>query len=171
MTSLVAYLFRCKRANLARDLLTATRRSRAPLTTLLVGSATVYLMVDAGQIALLARVLSSGGKVIYASLYPAVAFLGGMAFGQGLPGDFLLSQMQVGIAPLLGIPLMLLVGIVTVVTMGPPNALKPTQISYAASLANVKGKDGEIFRICLPWQILQLVVTAILAVVLVFFWK
>ncbi|PYU31769.1 MAG: hypothetical protein DMG31_11560 [Acidobacteria bacterium] len=171
VTSLVAYLFRCKRANLAKDLLTATRRSRAPLTTLLVGSATVYLMVDAGQIALLARVLSSGGKLIYASLYPAVAFLGGMAFGQGLPGDFLLSQMQVGIAPLLGIPLMLLVGIVTVVTMGPPNALKPTQISYAASLANVKGKDGEIFRICLPWQILQLVVTAILAVVLVFFWK
>jgi len=66
---------------------------------------------------------------------------------------------------------MLLVGIVSVVTMGPPNALKPTQISYAASLANVKGKDGEIFRICLPWQLLQLAVTAILAVVLVFFWK
>jgi L-lactate permease len=72
---------------------------------------------------------------------------------------------------MLGIPLSLLVGIVTVVTMGPPNALKPTQISYAASLANVKGKDGEIFRICLPWQVLQLVVTAILAVILVFFWK
>jgi lactate permease len=171
VTSLVAYLFACKRANFAKDLLTATRRSRAPLTTLLVGSATVYLMVDAGQIAQLGRVLSSGGKLVYASLYPGVAFLGGMAFGQGLPGDFLLSRMQVPIAPMLGIPLMLLVGIVTVVTMGPPNALKPTQISYAASLANVKGKDGEIFRICLPWQVLQLVVTAILAVILVFFWK
>jgi lactate permease len=171
VTSLVAYLFRCKRAHLGKDLVTATRRSRAPLTTLLVGSATVYLMVDAGQIALLGRVLSSGGKILYASLYPAVAFLGGMAFGQGLPGDFLLSQMQVRIAPMLGIPLMLLVGIVTVVTMGPPNALKPTQISYAASLANIKGKDGEIFRICLPWQILQLVVTAILAVILVIVWK
>ena len=43
-----------------------------------------------------------------------VAFLGGMAFGQGLPGDFLFSRMQVRIAPMLGIPLMLLVGIVTV---------------------------------------------------------
>ncbi len=53
--------------------------------------------------------------------------------------------MQVRIAPRLGIPPMLLVGIVTVVTMGPPNALKPTQSSHAASLANVKGKDGEIF--------------------------
>jgi lactate permease len=171
VTSLVSYLFRCKRANFAKDFLTATRRSRAPLTTLLVGSATVYLMVDDGQIALLGKVLASGGKLIYAALYPGVAFLGGMAFGQGLPGDFLLSQMQVRIAPILGVPLMLLVGIVTVVTMGPPNALKPTQISYAASLANVKGKDGEIFRICLPWQLLQLAVTAILAVALVFLWK
>src|SRR5260370_39024512 len=171
VTSLVAYFFRCKPANFAKDFLTATRRSRAPLTTLLVGSATVYLMVDAGQIALLARVLSSGGKLLYAALYPGVAFLGGMAFGQGLPGDFLLSQMQVRTAPLVGIPLALLVGIVTVVTMGPPHALKPTQISYAASLADVKGKDGEIFLICLPWQILQLVVTAIFAVVLVFFWN
>jgi hypothetical protein len=35
----------------------------------------------------------------------------------------------------------------------------------------VKGKDGEIFRICLPWQLLQLAVTAILVVALVFLWK
>jgi lactate permease len=171
VTSLVCYPFRCKEANVAKDFALATRRSRAPLATLLIGSATVYLMVDTGQIALLGKVLSGGGKLVYTSLYPVVAFLGGMAFGQGLPGDFLLSQMQVNIAPVLGIPLMLLVGIVTVVTMGPPNALKPTQIAYAASLAKIKGRDGEIFRICLPWQILQLVVTAILAVILVLVWR
>jgi L-lactate permease len=79
--------------------------------------------------------------------------------------------MQVRIAPMLGTPIMLVVGIVTVLTMWPPNALKPTQISYAASLANVKAKEGEIFRIRLPWQILQLAVTAILVVVLVIVWK
>ncbi|HVB56173.1 MAG TPA: L-lactate permease [Candidatus Acidoferrales bacterium] len=171
VTALVCYLFRVKDANPAKDLVTATRRSRAPLSTLVVGSATVYLMVDTGQIALLGRVLSGAGKFVYTSLYPSVAFLGGMAFGQGLPADFLFSRMQLGIAPTLGIPLMVLVGIVTVITMGPNNALKPTQIAYTASLANVKGRDGEIFRTCLPWQILQLVVTAILAVILVFVWK
>jgi lactate permease len=100
-----------------------------------------------------------------------VAFLGGMAFGQGLPGDFLFSRMQVSIAPTLGIPLMVLVGIILVVTMGPPNALKPTQIAFSASLANVKGRDGEIFRICLPWVMLQLAVTAILSVILLYLWK
>jgi lactate permease len=170
VTALVCYLFRCKAANAAKDFVIASKRSGRSLATLCVGSATVYLMVDSGQISLLGRLLAHGGKLLYASLYPSVAFLGGMAFGQGLPGDFLFSRMQVTIAPVLGIPLMVLVGIITVMTMGPPNALKPTQIAYTASLANVKGRDGEIFRICLPWQILQLIVTAILSVILVYVW-
>ncbi len=171
VTALVCYPFRSQKAHPGRDFIVATKRSRTSLATLAVGSATVYLMVDTGQIALLGKVLSSAGNFVYGSLYPTVAFLGGMAFGQGLPGDFLFSRMQVSIAPQLHIPLMVLVGIVTVVTMGPPNALKPTQIAYSAALANVKGRDGEIFRTCLPWQLLQLLVTAILSVVLVFFWK
>jgi lactate permease len=171
VTALVCYLFRVKEANAAKDFATASKRSRAPVATLLVGSATVYLMVDTGQIQLLGKVLSGAGRFAYTALYPSVAFLGGMAFGQGLPADFLFSRMQVAIAPTLGIPLMVLVGIVTVITMGPNNALKPTQIAYTASLANVKGRDGEIFRTCLPWQLLQLVVTAILAVILVYLWR
>ncbi|HVA94549.1 MAG TPA: L-lactate permease [Candidatus Dormibacteraeota bacterium] len=171
VTAMVCYLFRRKRAHAGKDFVIASKRSGHSLATLCVGSATVYLMVDSGQIALLGRVLAQGGKFVYASLYPSVAFLGGMAFGQGLPGDFLFSRMQVSIAPLLGIPLVVLVGIITVMTMGPPNALKPTQIAYTASLANVKGRDGEIFRICLPWQILQLVVTAILSVILIYVLK
>ena len=171
ITALVCYLFRNKNANAAKDFMVASKRSWRSLSTLCVGSAAVYLMVDTGQIALLGKVLSSGGKMIYASLYPAVAFLGGMAFGQGLPADFLFSRMQVRVAPEVGIPLVLLVGIVTVITMGPTNALKPTQIAYTSSLVNVKGKDGQIFRTCLPWQLLQLLATAILAVILVLVWK
>jgi L-lactate permease len=171
ITALVCYPFRSKNANAARDFVVASKRSGRSLATLCIGSATVYLMVDSGQIALLGKTIAKGGTLIYSSLYPLVAFLGGMAFGQGLPGDFLFSRMQVSIAPTLGIPLMVLVGIVTVVTMGPPNALKPTQIAYTSSLANVKGRDGEIFRICLPWVMLQLVATAILSVILVYWWK
>jgi lactate permease len=171
LTAFVCYFFRSKQANAIKDLVVASKRSRASLATLLLGSGTVYLMVDTGQIALLGSVLSSGGKMVYATLYPLVAFLGGMAFGQGLPGDFLLSQMQVRIAPVLGIPLMVLVGIVTAVTMGPPNAIKPTQIAFTASLANVEGRDVEIFRTCLPWELLQLAVTILAAVVLVLVWR
>ena len=77
------------------------------------------------------------------------------------------SSMQVPVAPALGIPLAVPVGIVTVMWEGPPNPLKPTQIAYTRSLANVEGKDGEIFRTCLSWQILALVVATISAVALV----
>jgi lactate permease len=171
VTALACYPFRSKHANAASDFAVASRRSVRSISTLAVGSAAVYLMVDSGQIGQLGKILAAGGKFVYSSCYPLVAFLGGMAFGQGLPGDFLFSRMQVSIAPTLGIPLMVLVGIILVVTMGPPNALKPTQIAFSASLANVKGRDGEIFRICLPWVMLQLVVTAILSVAMVYWWK
>jgi lactate permease len=74
----------------------------------------------------------------------------------------------VSVAPALGIPLAVLVGIVTVMSEGPPNPLKPTQIAYTQSLANVEGKDGEIFRTCLKWQILGLAAATLAAVALVY---
>jgi L-lactate permease len=64
-----------------------------------------------------------------------------------------------------------LVGIVTVMSEGPPNPLKPTQIAYTQSLANVTGKDGEIFRSTLKWQALSLAAATIAAVLLVYFSK
>jgi lactate permease len=167
ITALVCYPFRIERANVVKDFYIATLRSRTSLSTLAVGSALVYLLVDTGQIQLLARVLSSGGKLVYAILSPTMEALGGIAFGQGLPADFLLASMQVPVAPALGISLAVLVGIVTVMSEGPPNPLKPTQIAYTQSLADVEGKDGEIFRTCLKWQVLALVAATISAVVLV----
>ena len=168
LTAAACYLFRIKKTNVAKDFYACTLRARTSLSTLAVGSALVYLLVDTGQIQLLGRVLSNGGKSVYAWLSPLMETLGGMAFGQGLPADFLLCAMQVPIAPQLGIPLAVLVGIVTVMSEAPPNPLKPTQIAYAQSLANVKGKDGEIFRNCLKWQFLAIVVSTIAAVMLVF---
>jgi L-lactate permease len=141
------------------------------MATLATGSALVYMLVNTGQMKLLAGVLAKSGATVYATLSPFLEFLGGMAFGQGLPADFLLARMQIPVAPLVGIPLAVLVGIVTVMSEGPPNALKPTQIAYTQALANLKGKDGEIFRICLKWQLLQLVAETITAVILVFIYR
>lgn len=168
LTAVVCYLFRIERTNPAADLAIASRRAVRSLSTLAVGSALVYLLVDTGQIQLLAQVLLGGGKFLYAALSPTMEALGGIAFGQGLPADFLLAAMQVSVAPALGIPLAVLVGIVTVMSEGPPNPLKPTQIAYTQSLANVEGKDGEIFRSCLKWQILGLAVSTIAAIALVY---
>jgi lactate permease len=167
ITALACYPFALQRVSVAKDLWAGTKRSRSSLSTLAVGSALVYLLVDTGQIQLLARVLSDGGRNVYAWLSPTMETLGGMAFGQGLPADFLLASMQVPVAPLLGIPLAVLVGIVTVMSEGPPNPLKPTQIAYTQSLANVTGKDGEIFRTTLKWQVLSLIAATIFAALLV----
>jgi lactate permease len=171
ITALACYPFALQHVSIAKDLWAGTKRSRSSISTLAVGSALVYLLVDTGQIQLLARVLSDGGRNVYAWLSPAMESLGGMAFGQGLPADFLLASMQIPVAPLLGIPLAVLVGIVTVMSEGPPNPLKPTQIAYTQSLANVTGKDGEIFRITLKWQLLSLVAATIFAALLVFLSK
>jgi hypothetical protein len=41
-------------------------------------------------------------------------------------------------------------------------------IAYAQSLANMKGKDGEIFRNCLKWQVLAVAVSTIAAFLLIY---
>lgn len=168
VTAALCYVFRCKSASVVGDFIAGSKRSVSSLVTLFIGSAMVYQMVDTGQIAMLGRALASGGSVAYTALLPFFAFLGGMSFGQGVPADFLFSHMQIPVAPALGVSLVFLVGVVNVITMGPPNPLKPTLITYCAHLVDVKGRDWEIFRINLPWQLLQLVATAILALVLVF---
>jgi len=167
VTAMSCYLFRCKPASMLKDLAAGSKRSASSVVTLFLGSAMVYLMVDTGQIALLGRILSSQGSAIYAALNPFLTFLGGMAFGQGLPGAFLFAQMQMPVAPTLGIPLILLIGLVTVVAMGPPNPLKPALIRYAASLADLKGRDGRIFRVNLPWQLLQVATIAVFSFILI----
>jgi lactate permease len=173
ITAMVCYLFHDddNPSYMLKDFWAATKRSRPSMTTLATGSALVYMLVNTGQMKLLAGVLAKSGATVYATFSPFLEFLGGMAFGQGLPADFLLSRMQIPVAPLVGIPLAVLVGIVTVMSEGPPNALKPTQIAYTQALANLKGKDGEIFRICLKWQLLQLVAETITAVILVFIYR
>src|SRR5208282_5744537 len=56
ITAAACYLFRIKKTNVAKDFYACTLRARTSLSTLAVGSALVYLLVDTGQIQLLARV-------------------------------------------------------------------------------------------------------------------
>jgi lactate permease len=155
------YFFALKKSNPVRDLVIGTKHGASSLITLLFGSATVYLMVDTGQIAFLGQVLSSGGTTVYTLLDSGLIYLGGMTFGQGAPAVFLFSQMQITPASTLGLPLALLVGLVTLVAMGPTNAIKPPLIRFAASLVNTVGRDREIFATGMYWGIVQIVVITI----------
>jgi lactate permease len=163
------YLVRLKKASLLNDVVRGTRHGASSLSTLLFGSATVYLMVATGQIIFLGQVLAKGGRATYEVLDAALIFLGGMTFGQGAPAIFLFSRMQITSAAKLALPLALLVGLVNLVAMGPTNAVKPALIRFAASLVDIKGRDRDIFRIGLYWGIVQIIVTTIVFMFLVHF--
>lgn len=163
------YAVRLKKASLIQDVSRGTAHGASSLSTLLFGSATVYLMVSTGQIAFLGQVLARGGKTIYQVLDSALIFLGGMTFGQGAPAIFLFSRLQMSSAAKLGLPLVLLVGLVNLVAMGPTNAVKPALIRFAASLVNMKGEDRNIFRIGLYWGIVQIIVTTLALLCLIGF--
>jgi lactate permease len=165
------YAVRLKKASLLNDVVHGTKHGASSLSTLLFGSATVYLMVATGQIVFLGQVLAKGGRVTYEVLDAALIFLGGMTFGQGAPAIFLFSRMQITSAVKLGLPLALLVGLVNLVAMGPTNAVKPALIRFAASLVDIKGRDRDIFRIGLYWGFVQIVVTTIIFMILVHYWK
>ncbi len=168
---LSCYAVRLKKASLLNDVVRGTRHGASSLSTLLFGSATVYLMVATGQIVFLGQVLARGGRATYEVLDAALIFLGGMTFGQGAPAIFLFSRMQMTSAAKLSLPLALLVGLVNLVAMGPTNAVKPALIRFAASLVDIKGRDRDIFRIGLYWGFVQIVVTTIVFMILVHFWK
>jgi L-lactate permease len=160
------YAVRLKKASFLDDFVRGTKHGASSLSTLLFGSATVYLMVATGQIVFLGQILAKGGRTAYEMLDAVLIFLGGMTFGQGAPAIFLFSRMQMTSAVKLGLPLVLLVGLVNLVAMGPTNAVKPALIRFAASLVDMKGRDRDIFRIGLYWGFVQIVVTTITFMIL-----
>jgi L-lactate permease len=165
------YLFRLKDSNPLKDIAFGTRHAASSLITLLFGSATVYLMSYTGQIAFLGEMLSNRGKLVYEILESGLIFLGGMTFGQGTPAVFLFSRMQLTPAARLGLPLVLLLGLVNLVAMGPTNGIKPPLIRFAASLVNLTGRDREVFRIGLFWGLVQIFVVTIFVCFLAPIWK
>ena len=74
--------------------------------------------------------------------------LGGIAFGQGLPADFLLASMQVLVAPALGIPL---AGRDRNGHAGGAAEPAKAEAHSLHAVAGNRGKEGEIFRTCLSW--------------------
>lgn len=165
ITAVLCYVFAIeKTSTLVKDFKIASKRSAPSLLTLLLGGAMVNLMLDTSQISVLSQLMSHWGASVYGILLSGLGFLAGMAFGQGIPADALFSKMQMGVADFIGVAPTILVGIAAMVTMGPANPLKPSLLSYTSSLAGIKGQDGEMFKLAFKWQVLQLVVIAVMVV-------
>ncbi len=171
VTAACCYVFAIKKTSTGwADVKAATKRSADSLITLAFGSAMVYLMVDSGQINLLANFFTSWGASVYGVLMSGLTFLAGMSFGQGMPADLMFSAMQVGAAQKLGVSTVVLVGLAALMTMGPANPLKPSLLRFTSGLAKIKDQDGTLFRLALPWQAAQFIIIAILTVVLLSVW-
>ena len=168
VTAFVCYLFAVeKKSTLWKDVKAASKRSLPSLLTLLCGGAMVQLMLDTNQISMLATHMADFGSGVYTGLAGGLSFLCGMAFGQGMPAVRLLSSMQMSVGELLGIAPALLVGFCTIICMGTANPIKPSLLKYTTSLADVKGEDGKLFNLCLPWQLVGLVAAVAVGMVLV----
>lgn len=167
LTALLCYVFVVqKSSSFLKDLKIASKRSAPSLVTLLLGGAMVNLMLDTGQISVLAQQMSQWGAGVYGVLLSGLTFLAGMAFGQGIPACSMFSKMQMSAADLVNIAPSVLVGIAALVTMGPPNPLKPSLLRYTSSLAGIKGQDGEMFNLAFKWQGLQLLVIVVMVLLL-----
>ena len=168
VTAILCYVFRTnKKSSFTKDIAVASKRALPSLLTLLCGGAMVQLMMDTEQISMLAKTMASLGGELYTGIISGISFLCGMAFGQGMPAVRMLANMQMSAGPALGISAVVLIALTTVVCMGSANPIKPSLLKYTTSLADVVGKDGELFNICLPWQIIALAVCIVVGLILV----
>ena len=90
-----------------------------------------------------------------------------MSFGQGIPACAMFAKMQMASAQMLQSPAIILVGFSTMVTMGPANPLKPSLLQFTSSLANIKDRDGDMFNIAFKWQMIQLLIVCIFAMIFI----
>jgi lactate permease len=158
-------------SNPLRDIATGSHRSWRTILTLVFGGALVGMMLGSGQIQAVRDILVQLGTVGYSMILVWFSFLAGIIFTEGTPAALLLSSMQIGAATALAIPLAFLVAVVTLVVMGPADPLKPSILSYTATLAGAAlDEEPKMFRTALVWQVLAVItVMAEVAIALTFF--
>jgi len=163
------YLFRCKPANAAKDFVDCQQEKPHEPGNALRWERTVYLMVDSRPDHAARQLLAHGGKLVYASFYPAWHFWEAWRWA-GSARDFFFTDAGRHRA------------CAWISTDGArrnyygdddghANALKPTQIAYTASLELLKGRDGEIFASACRGRFCNWSSRHILSVILVYVWK
>lgn len=176
--ALSSYLFRMppektdqkKRSNPVSDILTGSRLSVRTLLTLVFGGGIVGMMLVSGQIGAVRDLLLSYSSMVYSVVLVPFSFISGIVFTEGTPAALLLSSMQVEAAATLGVPLAFLVAIVTFAVMGPADPLKPSVLSFTATLAGAPLEDEpKMFRTALIWQLAAVIIIVIEVILAVLF--
>lgn len=168
ITALLCYVFAIKKTStFTADFIIASKRGLPSLITLFLGGAMVNLMLDTGQITLLARHMTQWGISVYGLLLSGLGFLAGMAFGQGIPACAMFSKMQMASSEMLHVNASVLVGLAAMVTMGPANPLKPSLLQFTSSLANITNRDSDMFNLAFKWQLIQLFIICVMSLFII----
>jgi|GEM_PF-4005157 len=155
-----------------RDLAESNRHGISTMGTFALSCSIMYLMSYSGQIKFLGSLMSSAGSFVYQLFDATVIMAGGTIFGAGTPAIFIFSQMQIPVAAALGLPIILLLGLVVVGALGATNGMKPPNVRFVAALAHLDSKaDNEIFRIGMKWVFIQAALVTVLTFIYVPFWK
>lgn len=177
VAAIACYFFRVNKqrpvlAAFARDFAESNRHGISTMETFALSCSIMYLMSYTGQITFLGHLLSSAGATVYQLFDATIIMAGGTIFGAGTPAIFIFSQMQIPAAKELGLPVILLLGLVVVGALGSTNGMKPPNVRFAAALAHMdENGDNEIFRIGMKWVSVQAVLTTILTFIYVPFWR
>ena len=175
LIALSSYLFKIHNSksnvpnsNPVKDLINGSKRSYKTMLTLFFGSGLVGMMLNAGQIAAVRNMIVHLSAVAYSGVLAIFSFASAMVFAEGLPADFLLSSMQVGVD--VKVPLALLVSIIAIVTMGVADPLKPSLLKYTSTLADAPDTDEpNMFKSALIWQLTEvavIIVEVVLGIIL-----
>ena len=77
-------------------------------------------------------------------------------------GPFSFFANAIASAARLGLPLLLLFGLVNLLAMGPTNGIEPPLIRFGGIARNLTGRDRGLFSVGLFWGLVQLFVVTIL---------
>ncbi|MGC8676351.1 MAG: hypothetical protein ACP5T3_02440 [Candidatus Micrarchaeia archaeon] len=150
-------------------LVKGSRLSGNSLLTTFLGATFAGIAVISGQVAAITKLMTSAGSLLYPLLLNIFSWGTGIVFATGTVAAFLISASQVAAAATLLLPVGLLLGVVVVMTMGPANPLKPSLISYTATLAGAPSKDqSKIFNTALVWMTIELVIALVTTLALTY---
>lgn len=147
----------------------ATWRSAAPATVGIISMVGLSTLMDhSGMTLMLAQMLSRGMGAAFPIVSPLVGILGAFATGSNNNSNVLFAPLQKDVAQMLAIaPALLIAAQTTGGSLG--SMLAPAKIIVGCSTVGLKGRDGEVLRLTVPYSLIIGLGIGLMALVLSLF--
>ena len=106
--------------------------------------------------------------LVYAGIASVIGALGEFMTSSSTASNVLFGGVQGGVAQLQGLPTETVIA-AQAAGSAYGNAIAPANIVLGTSIAGVKGQEGAVLRITMPWTVLVAVLTGVATIALVVF--